>query len=97
MSVAWERLGVSAEGRPIEFLQFGGGRRQVLVVGSLEGDRPEGLELAAHLARFPGAGQRTCTTKPMTESAATSATGAPARVAWKAIVFDESDSTSSRS
>ncbi|MEX2560447.1 MAG: M14 family zinc carboxypeptidase [Pirellulales bacterium] len=65
-SVTWERLGASAEGRPIEFVQLGGGPRRVLVVGSLEGDRPEGLELAAylaaHLARFPGrAAQATVT------------------------------------
>ena len=55
--VRWEILARSAEGRPIEFLQFGDGEHQVLVIGSLQGDQPEGLAiaemLAAHLSRFP--------------------------------------------
>jgi hypothetical protein len=55
--VRWELLGKSVEGRAIEFAQFGAGARQVLVVGSLAGDEPEGVAaaevLAANLARFP--------------------------------------------
>lgn len=56
-SVRWEVLGRSVEGRVIEFAQFGTGGHQVLVLGALEGDQPEGVAmaeyLAAHLARFP--------------------------------------------
>ncbi|MBL9165915.1 MAG: hypothetical protein JNL18_24540 [Planctomycetaceae bacterium] len=55
--VQWEVLGRSVEGRVIEFAQFGKGPHQVLVIGALEGDKPEGVAmaefLAAHLARFP--------------------------------------------
>ncbi|HWB00376.1 MAG TPA: M14 family zinc carboxypeptidase [Pirellulales bacterium] len=53
----WEVFARSLEGRPIEFAQFGQGGKQVLVIGSLEGDEPEGVAaaeaLAANLARFP--------------------------------------------
>lgn len=53
----WEVFGRSVEGNPLEFAQFGPGPRQVIVVGSLEGDRPEGSQLAEtladHLLRFP--------------------------------------------
>ena len=56
-NVRWEVLGRSVEGRVIEFAQFGDGPHQVLVVGALEGDKPEGSAmaeyLAAHLSRFP--------------------------------------------
>jgi hypothetical protein len=55
--VRWEVLGRSVEGRVIEFAQFGNGPHQVLVIGALDGDKPEGVAmaefLAAHLARFP--------------------------------------------
>lgn len=55
----WEVLARTAEGRPIEYTRFGQGQFFVLVVGPLEGDRPEGVEmanrLAEHLARFPRA------------------------------------------
>lgn len=53
----WESLGKSAEGRSIEYAQFGKGARHVLLVGPLEGDWPHGLiaidRLVEHLARFP--------------------------------------------
>ena len=56
-SIRWEVLGRSAEGRVIEFAQFGEGAHQVLVIGSLDGDKPEGVAmaefLASHLSRFP--------------------------------------------
>lgn len=54
---AWNILGRSLEDRVIEYRQFGEGRRQVLVVGPLEGDETAGLDLveslAEHLERFP--------------------------------------------
>jgi protein MpaA len=55
--VVWAILARSVEGRVIEYAQFGDGSKQVLVVGSLAGDEPEGVALAEsladHLARFP--------------------------------------------
>ncbi|HVX13362.1 MAG TPA: M14 family zinc carboxypeptidase [Pirellulales bacterium] len=53
----WDVLGRTIEDRVIEYRQFGEGRRQVLVVGPLDGDEVAGLELveqlAEHLDRFP--------------------------------------------
>ncbi|HET6882149.1 MAG TPA: M14 family zinc carboxypeptidase [Pirellulales bacterium] len=53
----WNVLGRSLEQRVIEYRQFGDGKRQVLVVGPLEGDSTAALELieslAEHLQRFP--------------------------------------------
>jgi hypothetical protein len=55
--VKWQLLGRSAEGRAIEYVQFGAGDHQVLVIGALRGNEPEGVaqaqSLASHLARFP--------------------------------------------
>lgn len=55
--VKWQLLGHSTEGRPIEYVQFGTGEHQVLVVGALRGNEPEGValaqSLASHLAHFP--------------------------------------------
>ena len=55
--VNWQLLGRSAEGRAIEYVQFGTGEHQVLVIGALRGNEPEGVaqaqSLASHLARFP--------------------------------------------
>ncbi len=53
----WNVLGRTVEDRVIEYRQFGEGRRQVLVVGPLDGDEVAGLELveqlAEHLDHFP--------------------------------------------
>jgi hypothetical protein len=53
----WQALGRSAEGRVIEYAQFGNGDRQILVLGPLAGDQPEGRafveRLADHFHRFP--------------------------------------------
>lgn len=55
--VNWQLLGRSPEGRPIQYVQFGSGEHQVLVIGALKGNEPEGValaqSLASHLARFP--------------------------------------------
>ncbi len=55
--VRWEPLARTPDNRVMEFAQFGTGDQQVLVVGSLAGDQPEGTALAeylaAHLTRFP--------------------------------------------
>ncbi|HEX4148349.1 MAG TPA: M14 family zinc carboxypeptidase [Pirellulales bacterium] len=55
--VNWQPLGRSAQGRAIEYVQFGSGEHQVLVIGALRGNEPEGVaqaqSLASHLARFP--------------------------------------------
>lgn len=55
--VNWQLLGRSPDGRPIEYVQFGSGEHQVLVIGALRGNEPEGValaqSLASHLARFP--------------------------------------------
>jgi protein MpaA len=53
----WNVLGRSLEQRVIEYRQFGTGKREVLVVGPLEGDSNSAVELveslAKHLERFP--------------------------------------------
>ncbi|HEY5311083.1 MAG TPA: M14 family zinc carboxypeptidase [Pirellulales bacterium] len=55
--VKWQLLGRSPDGRPLEYVQFGAGEHQVLVIGALRGNEPEGValaqSLASHLARFP--------------------------------------------
>lgn len=55
--LTWHALGRSAEGRAIEYAQFGNGERQILVLGPLAGDRDEGRafveRLADHFHRFP--------------------------------------------
>jgi hypothetical protein len=57
VQVRWDTFGRSVEGRPLEFIQFGDGAKQVLVVGALAGTEPEGVAaaemLAKHLATFP--------------------------------------------
>lgn len=56
-TVQWDVLGRSHGGRVIEYAQYGAGPRQVLVIGSMVGNEPEGVAmaemLASHLARFP--------------------------------------------
>jgi hypothetical protein len=56
--VKWNACARSVEGRPIEYAQFGVGLKQVLVIGALDGDKPEGVavaeSLANYLAHFPG-------------------------------------------
>ena len=38
------------QGRPIEAVRFGSGAQRILVIGSVHGDEPEGVELAQRLA-----------------------------------------------
>ncbi len=65
-AVEWRPVGRSIERRVIEQAKFGGGGLQVLVVGPLVGNEPEGLtlanRLAEHLAEYPRAIEGTTVT-----------------------------------
>lgn len=52
--VAWQPIGLSSQGRPIEAITLGSGVRRVLLIGGIHGDEPEGGRtinaVAAYLA-----------------------------------------------
>lgn len=49
--VAWEAIGRSLGGRPIEARTFGAGRKRIYVIGGIHGDEPEGLAAAEAVRR----------------------------------------------
>lgn len=49
---SWRILAASSEGRAIEFVQFGNGRRHILVLGPLAGDQPAALGMVDKLAEY---------------------------------------------
>ncbi|GIK19744.1 MAG: zinc carboxypeptidase [Leptolyngbya sp. PLA2] len=56
-AASWSVVGASVEGRPIEAVTIGAGRRRVLIIGAIHGDEPEGLPaidpLIDHLLASP--------------------------------------------
>lgn len=49
-SVPWTAIGQSTRGAEIEALRFGSGPLRVLIIGSIHGDEPEGVDLVERLA-----------------------------------------------
>lgn len=49
---AWQTFGASLERRPLQFAVWGSGKRTVLVMGPLAGDRPEGVGIIDKLAAY---------------------------------------------
>ena len=45
-------LGHSVQGRGLELIRFGTGQTHTLVIGSVHGDEPEGIELSDRLIRY---------------------------------------------
>ena len=66
----WEEVGTSVQGRPIRVLTLGHGPRQVLFIGGIHGDEPEGAVATAELpAAFEDAGLADAVTLTIMEDA----------------------------